>query len=249
MNPVMIGSGSACVLACLACYVWGYRRAALRYDIISEVPTVAARDIPGLGAAMVEVKGVAQADAPLLSDLARVPCVAFNSHVTEQWTTTRTERDKEGHTRIVTEQHSETRYENEQQIAFKICDDSGSVVVHPEGASIDMLDGMELAGIDRPQPDSPACDVSTAHGGSLSFNESVFPLDTKTYVLGQVSENNEIVAPTVVKRPFVISYLTEESLLKRARWGKRVWSVLTLILFGAAMMLWGVGLQLVDVGR
>ena len=135
MNPAMAVGGGVCALICLACYFWGYRRSSLRYDLIREVPTVAAKDIPGLGADMVEVKGIARVDQPLVSDLARLACVAFESRVTESWTTTRTVRDSDGKTRTETEHHSETRYQNEKRIAFGVQDASGSVVVHPEGAS------------------------------------------------------------------------------------------------------------------
>lgn len=249
MNPGMIGGGAACALVCLACYVWGYRRSSLRYDIISEVPTIAAKDIPGLGAAMVEVKGMVRAERPLVSDLARVHCVAFESRVTEHWTTTHMEHDKDGRTRTVTEHHSETRYENEVRIAFRVDDESGSVVVHPEGASLDLLDGMELAGIDEPMPNSPAYGISPRHGGSLSYSENVYPVGIKTYVLGQVSENNEIVAPTVVKRPFVISHRTEETLLSGAKLAKRIWGMLVILLLIAVMGLLAVGFGLVYVGH
>ncbi len=249
MNLAMAGGGVACAFLGLACYVWGYRRSALRYDIIREVPTVAAKDIPGLGAAMVELKGSVRSDRPLVSDLARVLCVAFECRVTEHWTTTRIEHDKDGKSRTVTEHHSETRYANEARIAFEIRDESGRVVVHPEGASMDMLDGMDLAGIDAPGSDSPAFGISTKHlGGSLSYSESVFPVDRHAYVLGQVSENHEIVLPTVVDRPFVISHRSEENLLERAKWGMRLWCVAMVVLTAAAIVLLGLGLGLVDGG-
>ena len=64
-----------------------------------------------------------------------------------------------------------------------------------------------------------------------------------------MSQDNEIVAPTVVKRPFVISYRTEESLLNRARWGKRIWGALALILLAAAIVLLLIGFSLVYVGQ
>jgi hypothetical protein len=84
--------GLFCWLVSALIYFLGYRRIAHRFDIISEVPTVQARDIPGLGAAMVEVKGLIRCPRPLTSDLARVPCVAFEASVTEHWTTTRQRR-------------------------------------------------------------------------------------------------------------------------------------------------------------
>jgi len=125
MMPGYLVAAAVAGLLTILTYALGYRRSARRYDIIVEVPTVQARDVPGLGAAMVEVKGRALVDEPLTSDLARLPCVAFDCQVTEHWTTTRTKRDSKGHTRIVTEHHSETRYANSGRISFQVEDDSG----------------------------------------------------------------------------------------------------------------------------
>src|SRR5690606_30010809 len=121
-------------------------------------PTIAARDIPGLGAASVEVSGIAEADEPLLSDLARVPCVAFTCAVTEHWTTTRVVRDSKGKTRTVTQHHSETRYSNSAEIPFRVCDESGAAVVQPAGACIEMLN--TLVDVREPQFGSPAYGIS-----------------------------------------------------------------------------------------
>jgi hypothetical protein len=244
-NPVAIGIGAACWLLSLLAYFLGYRRSARRYDAIVEVPTVAAKDIPGLGADMVEVKGVAQAGTPLVSDLARVPCVIFQSSVTEHWTTTRTEHDSKGNTRTVTEHHSETRYANEGQIDFHIRDGSGDATVHPDGAEKDLLDSM--ADLDGPLPESPAYGISPHHfGGRLSYSEAVMPVGQQVYVLGQVSDDNVIQRPEVVDRPFIISYRTEDALRNRAAWGKRVWGPLASLLFIVGVVLLGAGLGIVD---
>ncbi len=238
----LIAAAVAGLLTILA-YLLGYRRFARRYDIIVEVPTVQARDVPGLGAAMVEVKGRALAETPLTSDLARLACVAFDCCVTEHWTTTRIERDSKGNTRTVTEHHSETRYSNRGRISFQIHDETGRVTVHPEGASIDMLNGLALANTRKPLPESPAYGLTPRRsGGRLSYQEAVFPVDQQAYVLGQVSIDHDIVKPTAVSRPFIISHHDEAVLVNRARWGKRIYGTLTLLLFAAAFTLLGLDL-------
>ncbi|HSW45418.1 MAG TPA: GIDE domain-containing protein [Phycisphaerae bacterium] len=236
----------------MAALAWwlGLRRCARRLDIIREVPTIEARDIPGLGAAMVEVKGVVRATEPLISDLARLPCVVFVSTVTEYWTTTRIARDSKGRTRTVTEHHSATRYSNEARVIFTVHDDSGSVTVRPDGASFDLLDGLELAGVDEPLPESPAGKITAQHfNGHLSYSEQVFPLEQQAYVIGEVSENHEIVAPRVVDRPFVVSYRSEESLVRRALWGKRVFAAVCAILFLAGFVFLASGFGWMDFDR
>jgi len=175
---------------------------------------------------MVEVKGETRIDQPVISDLARLPCVAFECAVTEHWTTTRTERDSKGRTRTVTEHHSQTRYSNRVQASFQVRDASGEATVRPEGASVDMLDGMDLAGIREPLPESPAYGIHPHHiGGHLSYREEVLPVGQHIYVLGQVDRDHAIARPEGVKRPFIISYRSEESLMKRALWGKFCWEL------------------------
>ncbi len=242
VQPPLVILGTACWLLCLLVYVLGYRRAARRCDAIRDVPTIAARDIPGLGAAMVEVKGVVEAEAPLISDLALIPCVMFESSVTEHWTTTRVERDSKGNTRTVTEHHSRTLYSNDGMIDFEVRDDSGAVTVRPAGAEIDWLDGM--AGLDEPLPESPAYGIRPTHlNGRLSYSEAVLPIGQRVYVLGQVDEDHSIRKPSVVRRPFIISHRSEESLRKRAQWGKRIHGMLLVALFigGAVLLASGFG--------
>lgn len=233
---------------CLGCWLVagltffvGYRRAARRYDIISEVPGVACRDVPGLGGAMVEVNGTVRCATPVVSDLARVTCVAFVCSVTEHWTTTRTERDSKGNTRTVTEHHSETRYSNDIRVSFDVCDESGSVRVEPEAASIDLLDSMD--GLDGPRPDSPAYDITPHHfGGRLRYSESVLPVEQRVYVLGQVGAENQITQPDC-DRPYIISYRSEESLLSAARWEKRIYAAVSFVLFVGGCVALIVGTQ------
>jgi len=244
-NPAAFTIGVAALLLSVIAYALGYRRSARRYAAIVEVPTVATKDIPGLGADMVEVKGVTRAANPLISDLARMPCVIFRSSVTEHWTTTRIARDSKGNTRVITEHHSETRYANEGRIDFQVCDGSGEATVRPEGAEEDLLDGM--ADLDGPLPDSPAYHIRPHHlGGHLSYAEAVLPVGRQVYVLGQVGEDNTIRKPEVVDRPFIISYRTEENLRERAAWGMRIWGSIAALLFVAGAVLLGGGLGLVE---
>jgi hypothetical protein len=231
----MLG-GAACLLSATLAFWFGYRRCARRYDAITTVPHIATKDIPGLGAAMVDLCGRACVDKPLLSDLARMPCVAFQCGITERWTTTRTERDSEGKTRTVTEHHSETRYSNHGRVDFQLRDESGSVTIRPDGASIDMLDS--LGDLHGPVADSPAYGISPRHfGGSLDYSEAVLPVGQQVYVLGQVSEEHAIQQPGDTDQPFIISYRREEDLVRSALWGKRIGAIAALALLIAGLVL------------
>lgn len=240
LGPLL--AGCACLLVALLTYLLGYRRSARRYEAIVQVPTIAARDLPGLGASLVEVKGLAEADVPLISDLARIRCVAFTSRVTEHWTTTRIEHDSKGRPRTVIQHHSETRYANEGRIEFRVRDATGAAVVRPTGAEIEMCDVACVR--DGPRPDSPAAGLVPRHfGGRLRYEEAVFPTGSQTYVLGEVGPDHAIVRPTVLDRPFLISYRSEETLRRRAAWGCRVFGILTVLFVLAGFVLLGIGLR------
>lgn len=200
-------------------FFWAYRRAARRLHHIQRTPTVACRDLPGLGASIVEVKGAARVPAPLYSDLCHIPCVAFRSVITEHWTTTETTTDSEGRTHTVTRHHSEVRYHNERRIPFEVVDESGRATVDPTGAEIDMIS--QQAG---PAPAaSPAYGISPIHwNGSLSYDESVLPVEQVVYVLGQVTEEHALAKPIGVDAPFIISHHPEERLISGARWSSRI---------------------------
>lgn len=237
----LIVGGLAILLGVLS-YVLGYRHSAARYDLIREVPTLQAKDVPGLGAATVEVKGITKVESPLISDLARVACVAFHSRVTEHWTTTHVVSDGKGRTRVTTQSHTETRHEEARTIPFEVHDDSGCVTVRPDGAEMELIDGMEMSGLSEPGLGSIAADIQPRHfGGRLTYSDQVLPVELQVYVLGHVTEDHAIAAAAVGNRPFLISYRTEDQLLKRARWGKWGYGVLTLLLLATAVVAFSIG--------
>lgn len=231
-TALYVGGGSV-LLSGL--FYLGLRSSAKRLHTILETPTIACRDLPGLGACTVEVHGCVRSHGPLLSDLARVPCVAFECSITEHWTTRETVRDSKGNTRTVTRHHTATRYSNSARINFDVVDDSGAATVEPEGASIDLI-GQDAG---PAPPGSPAYGVRAHHwNGRLSYSESVLPVGTTVYVLASVSERHTLVKSTTLGDPFIVSHRSEEELIRRARWGKRIFGFLTAAAFvgGTAMI-------------
>lgn len=232
-NAFYVGLGLA--LASAVAY-WLCRRSGKRLDTILETPTIACKDLPGLGASTVEVVGAAQAQPPLLADLTRTPCVAFSATITEHWTTTETVSDGKGGTRTVTRSHSAVRYSNEQRIPFDVIDATGAARVEPDGAEIELL-GMDAG---PAPPDSPAFGVSAAHwNGRLTYAESALPVSAQVYVLAQVSDRHTLVRPATLNEPFIISPRSEAQLVRSARWGERIWGFLAIAAFVAGMGMLG----------
>lgn len=76
-------------------------------------------------------------------------------------------------------------------------------------------------------PGSPACGVRAHHwNGRLTYEESALPVETDVYVLASVSERHTLVKSTTLGDPFIISHRSEEELIRRARWGKRIFGFL-----------------------
>lgn len=215
-------------------FFWLCRRSIRRLNAMLETPTIACRDLPGLGASTVEVVGIARAATPLLADLTRTPCVAFSCSITEHWTTIETFTDSKGKTRTVVRHHSAVRYSNEGRIAFDVHDDTGAAHVEPDGAEIEML-GMDAG---PAPPGSPAFGVRAVHwNGRLTYAESALPVESQVYVLAQVSEHHTLVRHQTLDEPFIISPRSEEELVRSARWGKRIYGTLT-----ALSLLTGLGM-------
>ena len=217
---------------------WGSRRSARRLHTMLETPTLACRDLPGLGASTVEVCGRAASDAPMKADLSGNDCVAFRSTIIEHWTTVETVRDSKGHSRRVTRHHSAVRYHNDRREAFDVVDESGTARVEPEGAEMELMtcDGCP------PWPGSPACGISPQRlGGRLTYQEAMIPIGQPLYVLACVSDRHTLVKPETLGEPFLISYRTEKQLISGSRWAVRLMTGIAALLFVAGAALIGYG--------
>jgi hypothetical protein len=230
-------AGCGMLVISIAC-LWGFLYYAKRLRLILQTPTIDCKDLPGLGASIAEVKGAVEAEMPLTSDLCAVPCVAFTSTITEHWTTTRTATDSKGNSRTVTDHHTAVRYHNDARIDFDVRDGSGIARIEVDGADFELID--QAAGPASHQ--SPAFGVCPTHwNGHLTYAESLLPIASSIYVLGQVTERHTLGKPVNVDSPFLISARSEESIVKSARWGKRICGTLfTLLLVGgyAALGYW-----------
>lgn len=235
-TALWVGAGAMVVSAPL---FWWSRRSARRLLTIQETPTIACRDLPGLGAVTVEVVGAARADQPLIADLSGKQCVAFSSSIVEHWTTRHTERDSKGRKRTVTRHHSAVRYSNEKRQPFDVVDASGAARVEPDGAEIDLISGDAGPAYSG----SPAFGITARHwNGRLAYHEALLPVETEVYVLASVSERHTLVKPTTLGDPFIISHRSEDSLLSGARWSWRIATGLAVLLFVGGAVLIGYAL-------
>lgn len=193
---------------------------------------------PGSFNRMVELKGKAESDQPLRSEMAGEACVWYRCTVTREYEETRMERDSDGHSRSSTHRGSETVSSSERRSVFSLRDQSGDILVDPEGAKVD---GEKI--LSRYEPGERGTSI-TIGGFSVSIGqpglgkrtlgykleEWILPLGKDLYVLGEARDDGgrlRVCKPSAKGGRFVISVKSEEQLVKSARKGQLALSILS----------------------
>ncbi len=113
-------------------------RAGRHQRLVSDLPT---SKTTGVFIGLVELKGTAEAEQPLISYLAEQSCVYYQWQVDEQWSrvVTETYTDSEGRTQTRTriESGSTTVAQGGDQIPFYLQDDCGIIRIQPEKAKVE----------------------------------------------------------------------------------------------------------------
>ncbi len=228
----------------LALLVLGFSlRANRRRRIVEDVPT---SKTTGVFIGLVELKGKAEAAAPLTSHLAEVACVWTSYKVEEHWSYTRQVRytDSKGRSRTRTEHHSgwTTVAEETRLTAFDLVDDHGRIQVLPEGAKIEPQEVF-----------SETCDRRSRlyygkgpEGGVANsdhrrrFTETAIVQHAVVYVMGQARERQDMVAAEVAADKgaplFLISTRTEEQIRRGFGWTQWLLHVLGIALAVGGML-------------
>jgi hypothetical protein len=232
--------GGALALLCLwRVYVLGRRRL-----LVENLPTC---KTTGVFIGLVELKGTAESEEPLVSYLAGQKCVHYTWSVQEHWsrTVTETYRDSKGNTRTRTRRESgwKTVANGGESISFYLQDDEGVVLVRPEGANIEPLKVFsETCGRLDPLYYGKGPPGAVMHSDHRRmFVEQAIPLHAPLYVMGQSRERKDIVAPEIAADKhapmFLISTRTEEQVRSRLGWGCRGWTIFGLILCVAGLII------------
>jgi hypothetical protein len=200
-------------------------RAVKRQRLVSDLPT--SKTI-GVFIGLVELKGTAEVEAPLVSYLAQDTCVYFQWQVDEHWsrTVTETYTDSEGRTqtRTRTESGWTTVAQGGESIAFYLNDDCGVILVQPEKAQIepktvfDQTCGRHQSLYYGKGPPGGVADST----GQRRFVERTIPLHAMLYVVGHAREREDLVAPEIAYNPnaemFLISTRSEEQVRRGLAW-------------------------------
>ncbi len=211
-------------------------RANRRRRLIDDIPT---SKTTGVFIGLVELKGAAEAERPLRSFLAEVPCVQYAWCVEERWerTVTETRTDSEGRTRTRTRTDSgwTTVGEGAEQVLFYLADDCGVIRVDPEHAEIHG-ERMFSETVGRGEPlyfsKGPAREIANSDH-RRRFTETAVPLHAPLYVMGRARLRDDVVAPEIAcdrdAPVFLISTKSEEQLSAGYKWQARVFGVLAVL--------------------
>lgn len=185
-------------------------RACRRKRLIDNLPT---SKVHGVFIGLVELKGAVQCEQPLASYLAGTACVYYSYQIEERWSrmVTTTESDGRGGTRTVTHRESgwTTVASSIESTPFYVQDDTGSILVRPDGARIEAL-GVFDEQCSRWDAlyygKGPANGVMDSDG-VRRFTETAIPLQAPLFIVGQARERQDVVAPEIAADPKASDYL------------------------------------------
>lgn len=230
---ILIPSGG--VFLCIM-MLWGWMWSLRHRRLLEDLPT---SKVKGVFIGLVEVKGTAEVESPLSSHLAHKPCVAYDWGIDEHWsrTVTETYTDSDGNTKTRTKTESGwIRVAGGVVLEpFYLRDDTGIILVHPQGATFEMTSVFEkTVGIADPlyYGKGPAGVVPDSTF-RRRFHEQAFPLHAPLYIVGQARERQDMVAPEIAADKsapvFLISNRTEEQVLRSRGWSLWLWAFFGLL--------------------
>ena len=199
-----------------------YRR---KKHLIDDLPT---SKVQGVFIGLVELKGTAETENPLTSELAAERCVYYTYRVEEHWRRTETEtyRDKDGKTKTRKKTRSgwKTVRQHTEEQPFYLRDDTGVIRVLPEGAKVEG-DTVFSRTVGQGDPLYYDKGPRTAIADSTyerRFVEQAVPLHKPLYLVGKARERDDIVAPEIAHDPtarmFLISTRTAEQVSRGYAW-------------------------------
>lgn len=227
-------------------------RANRRKRLMKGLPT---SKVSGVFMGLVELKGRAVSADPLCSYLSEKECVWYNYRVEEEWRRVVTTVSVDSKGRVTTRRHVqtgwETLYEAEDMQGFYLEDDTGVILVWPEGAEVDGKTVLDATC----RPDNylyygkgPRESIADSTG-RRRFRELVIETGDILYIVGQARERQDVVAPEIAedkRAPFyLISTNSEESHVNAKTWESWLWVVFGLF-FAVGLPLWGMSERLLD---
>ncbi len=207
-------------------FFWLALRAGRRLRLLLDTPTSKAK---GVFIGQVELVGAATIARPERSFLAAAECVWFHYRIEEQWARWETETYTDSKGNRKTRQVRKTGWTQVDaggaQPPFFVEDETGAVLVRPEGAEIEadtVFDRTVERGDALYYGKGPAGGISDSTG-HRRFVETVLPLGGTVFVAGRARERSDVVAAEIAadaeQELFLISRRGEGRVQRGYRWG------------------------------
>jgi hypothetical protein len=218
--------------------LWRSLSACRRKRLIDNLPT---SKVHGVFIGLVELKCTAQCEQPLESFLSATSCVYYSFAIEERWSreVTETVSDGKGGTRTETRTESgwTTVDSRTQMTPFYLQDDTGHLLVRPEGARVearDVFDHTCSAFDPLYYGKGPAMGIMNSDH-VRRFHETAIPVQAPLFVIGQARERQDIVAPEIAADPkasdYLISVRSQEQVSSGLGW--QIWLFLLLGIIAA----------------
>ena len=184
---------------------------------VEDVPT---SKVKGVFYGLNEVKGAVKSDAPLQTYLTERPSVWHEWSISEHWKKTESYRDKDGNRKTRTKSGWRKVDSGGGIQAFFLLDDTGELLIEPEGAKVDAPSTMSRSC----GPSDPLYYGKGPVGAIANsthrrrFSECSLSPGDELYVLGSAKLREEVAQPMIAKnkeaRYFVISSKSEAQIIR-----------------------------------
>jgi len=194
--------------------------------LLKDLPT---SKVSGVFVGLTELKGNAECSRPLLAPLSEQEVVHYDFAVEERWSRlvveTYTDKDGKTQTRTRTESGWATMESGTEHTPFLLRDDTGCLLVRPEGARVEPLSLLSHeCGPGDPMYYAKGPREAAADSDHVRrFRERGIPLGTELFVVGQAREREDVVAPEIAADShadlFLISSNSEEGVRRSYAFG------------------------------
>ena len=175
----------------------------------------------------VEVKGVVRCSRPLTAELSQRHCVYYHTKIVEEYEQSEYETDDDGDTHLRDRRGTKVVSNHQNQVNFYIEDATDKIYIDLNEAEID---GMTVVSQFESCHRQKSADYRTL---GYQRTEKIIELGSEIYIIGEVKDTNgrlQIGASNDRRKPFVISFSSQEELLQRK------------IARGKRKLSWGIGL-------
>ncbi|MDC0157707.1 LemA family protein [Verrucomicrobia bacterium] len=209
-------------LISLALLFW-WRSVILFKRTVEDVPT---SKVKGVFYGLNEVKGSVKSDDPLQTYLTEAPSVWYEWKISEHWKKTESYRDKDGNRKTRTKSGWRTVDSGGSYQSFFLKDETGELLIEPEGAKVDAPSTMSHAC----SPSDPLYYGKGPDGAIANstyrrrFSEHSLTPGDDLYVLGPAKLREDVAQPMIAKskeaRYYFISTKSEAQIIR----SKSIWA-------------------------